>query len=280
MVTAIRSGPSRKRLRQRAASASSAVESGPPDTASSSARAAARSAKSASASASETGWSAVGMLLFPLGRLLHVVGRARVLAGHFIQGRARKLALVEGCQRLPEAQQGVGSLGMAFVLLRHVEKRRGGISVVLTLEHALAKPELRIGRQLVARMPFQKCPQCILGERVVLAQNETIAEIVLVAWRLRGRQGCSRRGPGSAGIARRRRRQRTRHQAGIACGGPRHGRKIERSAGLAAARRADLLLVGDDRRRNARHLAGRDRTGRTARIAAVAEIGTPPRCAE
>src|SRR5262245_18268875 len=192
MVTAIRFGPRASRLRQRAASASSAVESGPPDTANNNERASARSANRTSASASETRWSATGTLLFPLGGLLHAVRRARVFPGHFAQGRASELALAQRGERLAEAQQRVRCLPIGFVFLRHVEERGRGVAIILTLEHALAKPELRVRRHPIARMFLQEGAQCVLGQRVILAQQIAIAEIILITRRLGRRQGRDR----------------------------------------------------------------------------------------
>src|SRR6516165_2263418 len=184
MVTAISAGPRRSRLRQRAASASSAVESGPPETASNNARASARSAKRTSASASDSGYSAAGTLLFSLGGLLYAVRRARIFSADFAQRRAGKLALMQGRERLAKAQQRIGSLRVLFVFFRHVEERGRGVAIILTLEHALAKPELRVRRHPVLGVPLEELAQRILRERVILAQQITIAEIVDVARRL------------------------------------------------------------------------------------------------
>src|SRR3984893_17250309 len=209
MVTATSPGPRRRRLRQRAASASSAVESGPPETASSSARALARSAKRTSASASDSGYSAAGTLLFSLGGLLHTVRRARILVDDFAQRRAGEFALMQGRERLAEAQQRIGSLRVPFVFFRHVEERGRGVAVILALEHALAKPKLCVRCHPIARVALEEVTQRVLGKRVVLAQQVAVTEIVGVARRLR-------RGLGSrcVGIARRRRRERTHRRPG------------------------------------------------------------------
>src|SRR5262245_20686819 len=98
-VMAISLGPRLRRLRQRAASTSSATESGPPETARATAGSAARSANRRSASASLIGRSAADTLLFPLDGLLHGVRRARILAGDLAEGGAGQFSFLEGSQR-------------------------------------------------------------------------------------------------------------------------------------------------------------------------------------
>src|SRR4051812_2075945 len=97
--------PRLRRARQRAASHSSAVESGPPDTARIRTGASDRSVNSAPASATETGASdAADTLLSPPGGLLHVRGRLGILAGNLPEGRAGRLLLVQRRKRLAEPQ--------------------------------------------------------------------------------------------------------------------------------------------------------------------------------
>src|ERR1041385_137970 len=92
--------------RQRAASTMSAVESGPPETASISAGNLSRPAKSDLASDCERGEaSAVATLLFLRHVVLHLRGRLRILAADLSQGRAGRLLLVQRAQRLTETQQ-------------------------------------------------------------------------------------------------------------------------------------------------------------------------------
>ncbi len=85
MVTANRSGPFLSAARQRAASISIAVESGPPDTARINAEVWTNGRNSASACAAETGWaaSAADTLLFPLDALLQIGGSLWKLAHDF-----------------------------------------------------------------------------------------------------------------------------------------------------------------------------------------------------
>src|SRR5215210_5230598 len=113
-------GPCLRRARQRAASQSSAVESGPPDTARIRTGASDRSANSAAASETETAASdAADTLLFPLRGLLHVRGRLGILAGNLTEGRARRLLLVQRRERLAEPQQRVRRLAGRLELGRH-----------------------------------------------------------------------------------------------------------------------------------------------------------------
>src|SRR5580704_519418 len=107
MVTAKSVGPCLSADRQRAARNRSAVESGPPETASTRAAACVRSANSASACVTETGdvSSAFDTLLFPLDPLLHGDRGARVSTADLAQGGAGRFLLVERRQRLAEPQQ-------------------------------------------------------------------------------------------------------------------------------------------------------------------------------
>src|SRR3954469_14072773 len=98
-------------LRQLAASTMSAVESGPPETASTSAGDCSRPEKSDFASEAETGEvSAVATRLFLCDVALHLRRRLRIFAADFSQGRAGRLLLVQRRQRLAETQQRLGCL--------------------------------------------------------------------------------------------------------------------------------------------------------------------------
>src|SRR5438270_2645914 len=175
-------GPCLRRPRQRAASHSSAVESDPPETARIRTGVSERSANSAAASESETGASeAADTLLFPLRRLLHVRGRLRILAGNLSQRRARRLLLVERCERLAEPQQRVRRLAGALELARHGEERLGSLAIALALEQAFAEPIVRVSDQTIAGMLLEERAQAFLGERIVLAQHIAVREIVFVA---------------------------------------------------------------------------------------------------
>src|SRR5262245_53940059 len=229
MVAAISRGGRATRAAQCAARASSAVESGPPETASNSAGASASSAKRASASASETGGSTTGTLLFSLRRLLHTVRGFRVFPAHFAQGRAGELVLIQSRERLAETQQRIRSLGMGFVLLRHVQERSRGVAVILTLEHAFAKPELGFGGEPVLGILLQKGAQCLLRLGVILALQVAVAEIVLVTRARRRRQG-----RGRADCARIARRRWRRRQTRVVDGRIGHRREVKRGAGRTA----------------------------------------------
>src|SRR5512139_1554171 len=129
-----RAGPFFSALRQRAASHISAVESGPPDTASTSAFADPRSANRALASSLERvvtasrgievrtclevfGFSlAVDALDFLLDAALHVGSGLRVFAVDLAEGRAGRFLLLHGGERLAKAQQRVRSLLRLVVL--------------------------------------------------------------------------------------------------------------------------------------------------------------------
>src|SRR5262245_7821839 len=104
MVTAWSLGPRFARFRQAAARTSSAVESGPPETARTSAGASINPAKKTSASASEiaTMSSAVDTFLFPLNALFHVERRTRILEVNLAEGRAGKFLLTHRGNRLSE----------------------------------------------------------------------------------------------------------------------------------------------------------------------------------
>src|SRR5690242_20735423 len=135
-------GPRRWRLRQRAISHISAVESGPPDTASTSAGWSIRSVKRTSASASST--AAVDTLLFALDRRLHVLRGTGKFLGHLGERHAGEIALLERGERLAEPQQRIGLLGAGRIFLRHRHERLGGRLIVLALKEAFAQPELRL----------------------------------------------------------------------------------------------------------------------------------------
>src|SRR5258708_37252867 len=94
MVTARSFGPRLSAVRQRAARKSRAVESGPPDTASTRAGASARSANRTFASDAETApASAAHTLLFPLDALLHGDRGVRIFTADLSESRAGRLLL-------------------------------------------------------------------------------------------------------------------------------------------------------------------------------------------
>src|SRR5262245_26494330 len=127
-VTAISAGPVLSAARQRAASISRAVESGPPETAMTRAAAERRLSNSVLASAAETGAassaasSAADTLLFPVDALLHAHRGARIFSQHLGKGCAGRLPLAHGRERLAEPEQSVRRLGGGLVFGRHIEE--------------------------------------------------------------------------------------------------------------------------------------------------------------
>src|SRR6185437_14427890 len=199
---AISFGPRLRDLRQRAASTSSAVESGPPDTARIRAECDDAKPKSNSASAAKTApVSAVDTLLFPLDALPDACGRARIFAADLGERRARHFLLLHGIERLRKPQQRVGRLGVSRVLGREFEEglRRG--IILLALEQALAQPELSFRCAAVARILAEEAAEGLLGQRVVLAHHVTVAEIVSVLRRVGRRRNRRGHGARAAGIA-------------------------------------------------------------------------------
>src|SRR6266508_2332903 len=264
-------GPCLRARRQRAASISSAVESGPPETASTRTGAWARGPNSVFASAGETGAasSAADTLLFPLDALLQARRCAGKLARDLAERRAGRFLLAERGERLPEAEQRVGRPGIGLELGRDVEESFRRVAEALALEQALAEPIGGVARHLVARMFLQEGAKAVLRQRVVLAQHIAVGEVVFVFRRLRGRQRRDRSASG-ARIARRR------------LAGRRHGGKIERRAGRAAAGRTDrrILRVDADPRgcRAGGHRAERSRrTRRGGMLRGIECIAAPSR---
>src|SRR5690242_2368493 len=102
MVTATSLGPFLKRFAQRAASTSSAVESGPPETARIRPREFCRPANNAFASSSRSAWSAVRALLFTIDALLHAERSARIFAQHLAERGACRFLVAQSRKRLPE----------------------------------------------------------------------------------------------------------------------------------------------------------------------------------
>src|ERR1700674_3980536 len=164
----------------------SAVESGPPETASRRRELAVRSPSSASASDAETGVSssAFDTLLFPLDALLHGDRGARIFAADLAESGAGRFLLVERGQRLAEPQQRVRCLAGGVVFRRDGEERFGGVMIPLALEQRLAEPIMRVGGETVARILLQETAKALFGERIVLAQHIAVSEVVLVLRRI------------------------------------------------------------------------------------------------
>src|SRR6202051_1671135 len=231
MVTATSFGARWSRFAQPAATTRRAVESGPPDTASTRPGKSSRPRNSAFASPSATAPSAVGTLLFPVDALLHAQRGARIFAQHLAQRGAGRFLFAERRKRHAEPQQRIGRPRGGVILRRHRKEGFRGIAIALALEQGFAHPELRLGRQAIARILAQERSERIRRGTIVLVLQVAVSEIEFVLGRIARRQ---RRlhGAGAARIARWRRRQciarrgtarRRRGDAG----------QIERRAGLA-----------------------------------------------
>src|SRR5919109_105479 len=121
----------------------SAVESGPPDTASSTRRKSFRSEKSEASSESAIGpaaGSTAGTLLFLLDGTLHVGRGLRVFRQHVTERRARRFALAERRERLAEPQQCVRRFYGVRIVGGDLEENLGRVVELLALELRLAQP--------------------------------------------------------------------------------------------------------------------------------------------
>src|SRR5919198_888350 len=183
MVTANNRGPVRRARRQRATSHMSAVESAPPETASTRAEASASGSNSALASAAETGAasSAADTLLFSLDPLFHARRCARKLAWDFCERGARRLSLAERRQRLPQAKERIGRLGARLVFGRDVEECLRRVAETLALEQTFAEQEGGLANEAVVGISLEEAAKAVLGERVVLAQHVAVGEVVFIA---------------------------------------------------------------------------------------------------
>src|SRR5262249_29908875 len=182
-VTASSFGATFGRSHQRAMSSSSAVESGPPETARTRAGKRRSEANSAFASAAETGAaaSAVDTLLFSLDPLLHPRRRAGEFARDFAERCAGRLLLAERGERLSQAQKRIGGLGDGFMFGRDVEEGFRGIAKALPLEHAFAQPIRRVADEPIIGISGQERAEGVFGEGIVLAQHISVGEVVYVA---------------------------------------------------------------------------------------------------
>src|SRR6266540_6214368 len=165
-VTAISFGPFFSRARQPAINSRRAVESGPPDTASTRLGLFRRSANNVAASAWETGSarSAADTLLFPLDVLLHAAGCPRIFPIKLAQGRASCLALAERRERLPEPQQRFRRFAALLEFGRNRQERFRGVAVALALVESLAQPVMRVGRESIAGVFLQEHAQAVLRQ--------------------------------------------------------------------------------------------------------------------
>src|SRR6185503_6095846 len=215
---------------------SSAVDSGPPETARTRAVALASGANSVFASAAETGAasSAADTLLFSLDTLLHTGRCTGKLAQDLAERRAGGFLLAERGKRLSKPQQRVRRLGGRLIFGRDVEESFGRVAVALTLEQAFAQPIGGVPGHAVAGISAQEAAKALLGECIVLAQHVAIGEVVLVTRGLRGRQRGDHRAAG-VGIAKRGSGRTARRT---------HGRQVERSACPTSTGGADRLAGG------------------------------------
>src|SRR5580698_1344721 len=166
MVMAVSFGPRLSRPAQRAARTRSAVESGPPDTASNSPGKFSRPRNSPLASASETA-SAAGTLLFPLHALFHTERGPWIFAQDFAERSTRGFFLVERRKRHPELEQRVRGARRRVVLGRNRQERFRGIAILLTLEQTLAEPVLRLGRLAIAWILLEERAKALGRMRIV-----------------------------------------------------------------------------------------------------------------
>src|SRR5579862_3862087 len=255
MVTATSFGARLSRFAHRAASTKSAVESGPPDTASTRPGKSSRPRNSAFASPSPTLPSAVGTLLFPVDALLHAHRGARIFAQHLAERSAGRFLFAERRKRHAEPQQRVRRLRGGVILRRHGEKGFRGIAIALALEQGFAHPELRLGRQAIARILAQERRELVRGGTIILVLQVTVSEIEFVLGRIARRQG-RLHGAGAARIDRWRRRQCPARRAAAG--------QIERRAGLARTASGGRH-IGNRRRWFGRRGAGAERTRRAGR---------------
>src|SRR5579864_3081127 len=203
MVTASNRGGFFSRFAQRAASSKSAVESGPPDTATTKPGKSSRPRNSASNSSSPTAASAVGTLLFPLHVLLYRKRSARIFAHHLAERSASRFFLAECRQRLAEPQQRIRRPRRGLVFGRDGEERLGRVMILLALEQRLTEPILCLGREAVARMLVQELAISLRRVGIVLVHEIVMGELELVFRRGVRRQRCDC--TGAVRIGRRRR---------------------------------------------------------------------------
>src|SRR5215472_14991231 len=167
IVIATSFGARLSRFAQRAASTSSAVESGPPETARMRPREFSRPENNAFASSSRRAWSAVGAFLFTVDALLHAERSARIFPQHLAKRGACGFFFAQGRKRLPQPQQRVRSARGVLVFGGNGEKGFRSVAVLFVLKQALAQPVLRFGSEPVARIFVQEIAERLLGEREV-----------------------------------------------------------------------------------------------------------------
>src|SRR5579885_765146 len=172
-------GPLLSALRQRAASHSSAVESGPPETASTSTGNCSRPEKSCLASDCETDdASAVATLLFLGDVALHLRRGLRIFASDLGERGAGRLLLMQRRERLAEAQKRLRRLAGVLVFRRHRQEGFRRLTITLLLELALAEPVLGVGQELVVRVLGHEILEGLRRQRIILAQHIAVGEVV------------------------------------------------------------------------------------------------------
>src|SRR5262245_48665561 len=134
MVTARSFGARLSRLAQRAASTSSAVESGPQETARMRPREFSRPENSAFASSSRRAWSAVGAFLFTVDALLHAERSARIFPQHLAKRGACRFFFAQGRKRLPQPQQRVRCARGVLVFGGNGEKGFRSVAILFVLK--------------------------------------------------------------------------------------------------------------------------------------------------
>src|ERR1700720_3806376 len=133
----MRTGPFLRPARQRAASDSSAVESGPPETARITRRKREKSEKRVESSLSAIGApppSAADTLLFRLDRRFDLRRGLRIFLQHGAERGAGGVLLAERRQRLAEPHQRLGRLRALRVLVVDVEEGFRRVVILLALE--------------------------------------------------------------------------------------------------------------------------------------------------
>ena len=96
---------------------------------------------------------------------------ARIFAQDFRERGASGLALAHRRQRLAEPQQRIRRARVGLELGRNAQELLGGVAGALALEHAFAKPVLRVGHKPVAREAAQEIAEAVFGQRVVLPRE-------------------------------------------------------------------------------------------------------------
>src|SRR5207237_5125761 len=136
------------------------------------------------------------------------------------------------------------------------------IAEALALEQALAEPILHIGRKPIARVFAQEGAEAVVGERVVLAHQVTVGEVVIVLGTVRWRQrrdlgaGRARIAPRRRLIVRRPSAERRERRFDCRSTTTQRNRQVERRAGRASAGSTDRRLLDNLRPLSKRYAGG------------------------